>query len=312
MSDITSNDGKKNPETDAATPVEHEATETGGASTAAASTTADSEPGDIDYAAATEEPESVNGTGSHAAAPSLADDYAARDHARTNDDTEVVTPVVAASAASEPVAPVASPTPVPVADPTPVAPLAAQTPIYVQAPQKPVDRSNRGGGIFIALIATAIFTVLYAVAIFVIAGFTSATISVAATTFTEFAVRPVFYIPVIFFFLALSILVAIVNRGGWWAYVLFGFVVAVVVYFSYIGAALLTVQAWTLTADEAARFLSTQWLNLGAITAAVIAREVPVWTGAWIAQRGKRVTKRNLEARAEYERVLADGPHLSN
>jgi len=318
MSDNTSNDGTKNPETDAATPLEHE---TPGTETA--SPAADRRDLEIDYAAAaTEEPENVTGTGSHAAAPSLADDYAAPSDRAANEheqaDTDVVRPVVSAPAVSEPV-PVPAAVPaayVPVAEPTPVpapaAPPAAQTPIYVQAPQKPVDRSNRGGGILIALIATAIFTVLYAAAIFVIAGITSTTISVAATTFTEFAVRPVFYIPVIFFFLALAILVAIVNRGGWWAYVLFGFLVAVVVYFSYIGGALLTVQAWNLNPEEAARFLSTQWLNPGAIAAAVIAREVPIWTGAWIAQRGKRVTKRNLEARTEYERLLADGPHLSN
>lgn len=199
----------------------------------------------------------------------------------------------------------------PVYEPVTPAATAAQSPIYVQAPQRPVDRSNRGVGVLIALLATGVFAVIYAIAIFIIAGVTSTTLAVAATTFTEFAVRPVFYIPVLFFFLAFALLVVVINRSGWWAYVLFGFLVGVVVYFSYIGGALLTVQAWNLSPAEVSRFLSTQWLNPGALAAGIIAREVPIWAGAWIARRGKRVTTRNIEARHEYEHLLAEGPQLS-
>jgi hypothetical protein len=92
--------------------------------------------------------------------------------------------------------------------------------------------------------------------------------------------------------------------------VLFGFLVAVVVYFSYIGGALLTVQAWNFTPQEAVNFISTRWLDPGAIAAAVIAREVPIWAGAWIARRGRAVTARNAEAREEYDRQIAAGPRL--
>ena len=185
------------------------------------------------------------------------------------------------------------------------------TPIYVQAPTPPKDHGNRAGGILIALIATVAFTAIYAIAVFIIAGVTSFTVEAAADTFAAFIVRPVFYIPIIFFFLAFSALIAVVNRGGWWAYVLFGFLVGVVVYFSYIGGALLTVQAWNLTPTEATQFVSTQWLNPGAIAAAIIAREVPIWFGAWIASRGRKLTARNIEARGEYDRQLAEGPQLT-
>jgi hypothetical protein len=197
--------------------------------------------------------------------------------------------------------------------PAPAAPVAPvqQAPIYVQAPTPPKNRGNRAGGILIALLATVVYAVIYAAVAFVIAAVNSTTVNGATTTFTEFLVRPVYYIPVIFFFLAFSLLVALVNRGGWWAYVLFGFLVAVVVYFSYIGGALLTQAAWNLTPQEAGRFVASLWLNPAAIAAAVIAREVPIWFGAWIARRGRKVTERNVEARAEYERQIAEGPQLA-
>ncbi|MGO4691327.1 hypothetical protein [Glaciibacter sp. 2TAF33] len=194
---------------------------------------------------------------------------------------------------------------------TPAAAPVQQTPIYVQAPTPPKNRGNRGGGILIAVLATLVYAVLYAAVAFVIAAVNSSTVNDATTTFTEFLVRPVFYIPVIFFFLAFALLIALVNRGGWWAYVLFAFLVAVVVYFSYIGGALLTQAAWNFTPEEAGRFVASLWLNPAAIAAAVLAREVPIWFGAWIARRGRKVTVRNTEARAEYERQIAEGPQLA-
>ncbi|QYF72698.1 hypothetical protein [Cryobacterium sp. PAMC25264] len=187
----------------------------------------------------------------------------------------------------------------------------APTPVYVTAPTPPKTAGNRAAGILIGLIATAVFAVVYAVVAFVISASSAPTVAEATTRFTDFLVLPVFYIPVIFFFLAFALLVAVLNRAGWWAYVLGGFLVAVVVYFSYIGGALLAVQAWNLTPAEAGRFVTTQWLNPGAIAAAIVAREVPIWFGAWIARRGRSVTAKNAAAKAEYERQLAEGPQLA-
>jgi hypothetical protein len=209
---------------------------------------------------------------------------------------------------------------VPVAAATVPAPLvgvsaaapAGPTPIYVQAPTPPTPAGNRGGGILIALIATVAYAVLFAIAAFVIAAITSVTLEQTVTTFSDILASGIYYIPVIFFFIGFSLLIAIVNRGGWWAYVLFSFLVAVIVYFSYIGGALLTVQAWTMTPSEAAAFISTQWLHPFAIVSAVIAREVPIWFGAWIAARGRKVTARNIEARQEYDRLINEGPQLTS
>lgn len=187
----------------------------------------------------------------------------------------------------------------------------ASTPIYVTAPTPPKTLGNRAAGILIGLIATAVFTLVYAGVAFVISASGAVDVADATARFTDFIVLPVFYVPVIFFFLAFALLVAIVNRGGWWAYVLGGFAVAVVVYFSYIGGALLAVQAWNLTPSEATRFITSQWLNPGAIAAAVVAREVPIWFGGWIARRGRSVTAKNVAARQEYERQLAEGPQVA-
>ncbi|MGO4783451.1 hypothetical protein [Cryobacterium sp. W22_MBD10_FK3] len=187
----------------------------------------------------------------------------------------------------------------------------SQSPVYVTAPTPPKTLGNRAAGILIGLIATAVFAGVYALIAFFISAAGAATVADATTRFTDFLVLPVFYVPVIFFFLAFALLVAVLNRAGWWAYVLGGFLVAVVVYFSYIGGALLAVQAWNLTPAEAARFVSTQWLNPGAIAAAIVAREVPIWFGAWISRRGRSVTAKNIAAKADYERQLAEGPQLA-
>lgn len=266
------------------------------------------------------------GASADADAPNLADDYAdsyapaetvpATSTAVDSEPVAQIVPValVVGSTAPADTTPVDY-APVVPAEPSPPYTPPAQSPIYVQAPTKPKDRSNRGGGILIALLATVVFAVLYAVAAFIIIGVTSTTVAVAVTGFTAFAALPVYYLPVFFFFLAFSGLIALVNRGGWWAYVLFGFLVAAVVYCSYIGAAMLGLvldgRSDGLSPAELSSILSTLWLNPGAIAAGLIAREVPIWAGAWIARRGRRVTARNLEARTEYERLLADGPHLT-
>ncbi|WEO76792.1 hypothetical protein BJQ94_15740 [Cryobacterium sp. SO2] len=201
----------------------------------------------------------------------------------------------------------------PVAQPvtTPATQQFAPSPVYVTAPTPPKKLGNRAAGILIGVIATAVFAGVYALIAFFISAGGAANMADATARFTDFLVLPVFYLPVIFFFLAFALMVSVINRAGWWAYVLGGFLVAVVVYFSYIGGALLAVQAWTLTATEAARFISTQWLNPGAIAAAIVAREVPIWFGAWIARRGRAVTAKNVAARQEYERQLAEGPQLA-
>ncbi|NEN04496.1 hypothetical protein G3T36_01290 [Diaminobutyricibacter tongyongensis] len=182
------------------------------------------------------------------------------------------------------------------------------TPIYVQAPHPPRKKSNRGFGILIALAGTVVFALVYAAVVAVIAA-----IGYPAARFFDEFVKSflgvwVFWIPVIFFFIAMVILVQILNRAGWWAYIIGGFVVAAVVYFSYAGGVLLQVQAWAHTPQEVGRLLNVIWLTAPAIWAGVVAREVSIWTGLWLAVRGRRLRVKNAEAQAEYDRAIAAGP----
>ncbi|MGW9630845.1 hypothetical protein ACWGST_09080 [Agromyces sp. NPDC055520] len=194
-------------------------------------------------------------------------------------------------------------------EPVYVAPQPGPQTIYVQAPTPPKAKGNRGFGVLVALIGTVAFGVLYAAiayALYVSYGAPAG----EAIGIAEFLVEPTFWAPVAAFFIGFALLAAIVNRGPWWTYAVFGLLVGVLVYFAYIGGALLAVQAWTLTLDQASEFISQRWLDPFAIIAAVIAREIPIWLGGWIAARGRAVTERNRLALEAYDRELAAGPQV--
>lgn len=190
----------------------------------------------------------------------------------------------------------------PVATPTaPVQPV----PVYVTAPTPPRAKGNRLMGILIAVVASVAFAVVYAAV--VLGLFALRAPNLAVTTWEHYLPTAGFWVPIVIFFLAYVLLIAIVNRGGWWAYVLGSFFVGVIVYFGYIGGALLTVQAWTLSIGQTSQFIATLWTSPLTIAAAIVAREVGMWFGAWVAARGRRVRERNLAARREYDRALDAG-----
>ncbi|MBT2498633.1 ABC transporter [Agromyces sp. ISL-38] len=202
----------------------------------------------------------------------------------------------AATLAEEPAGPTVAPQPV-----------APQT-IYVQAPTPPKRRGNRGFGALVALIGTVVFALVYAGVAYLLVTWYGAARGDGVQVFTEFLARPVFWVPVVAFFIGFALLAAIVNRGAWWYYAVFGLLVGVFVYFAYLGGSLLTVEAWTLTADEAGDFIAQRWLDPFAIAAFIIAREIPIWLGGWTAAHGRTVTERNRLAREAYDRELAAGP----
>lgn len=215
--------------------------------------------------------------------------------------------VPAASVAAGTTAGAATLAPEPVAAPLPtdVAAPAPQT-IYVQAPQAPKTRGNRGFGVLVALIGTVLFAALYLGAAYLLL-LTQGGAEAAAEKVAGLVPTPAYWVPVAVFFLAFALLAAIVNRGGWWAYAVFGLFVGVAVYLSYVGGALWTV-AWSITPEEVSGFVAQRWLDPLAIVAGVIAREIPIWLGGWIAARGRSVTERNRLAYEAYERELAAGP----
>jgi len=185
------------------------------------------------------------------------------------------------------------------------APPTHAAPVYVQAPQPPVERGNRGGGSLIAIIGVIGFAVIYAAILAVLIAAVNAP-STFWPAYLDHLASWRFIFPVAMFLIALILLVVIANRSGWWAYVLGGFLVGVLVWAS---AAL---GYWV--APPSGSSVSTWDDVLGVATnpavllAGVAAREVTVWVGAWIAHRARRVRARNAAAREEFERQMEAGP----
>ena len=161
--------------------------------------------------------------------------------------------------------------------------------VYVQAPVPPRAVGNRGVGSLLAIVAAIIYGVLLAAAEWVLQWATT------GATGVEFLALWDFYIPVLVFAVALILLVLLVNRAGWGAYVFGSLFVGAAVYLGSIGIILLL--NWLLFQEQSsfALFLASAFY----IVAAVLAREVAVWFGWIIARRGRRVTARNAVAREE-------------
>jgi hypothetical protein len=173
----------------------------------------------------------------------------------------------------------------------------AQT-VYVAAPVPPRYRGNRGFGVLIAIIATVIFAAVLAVVLAIIDAAKGLAFSF------DFVTQPDFYFPVAFFLVGFVVLVLIVNRGSWWAYILGSIFVALFVYFGFVGAELLNHSVFGMTPSEAGRATAALLGNPTVIAAALIAREVSMWTGSAISARGRRVKARNIEARRAHEAEL--------
>ncbi|MGN6127645.1 MAG: hypothetical protein ACTHON_13855, partial [Humibacter sp.] len=185
-------------------------------------------------------------------------------------------------------------------------PSATPTPVYVTAPTPPKAKGNRLMGVLIAVVAAVAYAVVFAV---VTLGLFALRESRGSVTLWENYLQTAgFWVPVVVFFLAFVLLIVIVNRGGWWAYGIGSFFVGVIVYFGYVGGALLTVSAWKFGSGEVTQFLGTLWSSPLTFAAAVVALETSLWFGAWVAARGRRVRERNLEARRDYDRRIEAGP----
>ncbi|GAA2241399.1 hypothetical protein N1031_12175 [Herbiconiux moechotypicola] len=168
------------------------------------------------------------------------------------------------------------------------------------APVAPTPRGNRGGGTLLALAGTVVFAAVFAAVAFVIV-----TLNVPGAAglaaFGSFLASAAFIVPVVVFAVSLILIVLIVNRAGWWAYVLGGFVVAVLVYVGGIAGALVHVQAWGWQPQEQYDFVRSLTMDPLTLAGAIIAREVSIWTGAVIAARGRRVKTANAAAYAEWQ-----------
>ena len=188
----------------------------------------------------------------------------------------------------------------------------AQQPIFVQAPEPPRERGNRGTAGAIGLLATLAFAVLY---LGITLGLGALAGDVTADGLVDAVLAPLmtwaFWTPVVVFFIGFWLLGAIINRGRWGLWVVFGLLVGVAAYFGYILGQLFEAPFWLVTASEASELVGQQLFTPLALAAFVLGRELTIWFGAWVARSGARKTELNAEAQREYERTLEAGPQLS-
>jgi len=174
----------------------------------------------------------------------------------------------------------------------------------VHAPVPPHKKGNRGIGSLIALGSAVIFAAIYAGVVLAVAPFFAPPRAVGFE-FLNFLASTAFFIPVLVFAVAFILLVLILNRAGWWAYILGSLFVGLVVYFASIGILLLLNGIIGSTLSEGLGAFRSALQSPVTIIAGLVGREVALWMGAAIAARGRRVRARNAEARAAYDRDTA-------
>ena len=185
-------------------------------------------------------------------------------------------------------------------------------PIFVQAPEPPRDRGNRATAAAIGLLATLVFAILY---LAIGLGWGALQGEVNSENIVDQIVAPLttwaFWVPVAVFFIGFWVLGAIINRGRWGRWVIFGILVGVAAYGGYILGQLFEAPFWLISSSDATALVGEQLFAPLAIAAFVLGRELTIWFGAWVARSGARKTELNAEAQREYERTLEAGPTLS-
>ena len=219
------------------------------------------------------------------------------------DDTETIVATIDQTGPIEPKP--TEPGAVALQEPAVVAPKAeahapAPTVVYVTAPLPPKRKGNRLVGAAIALVSSFVYAAVLALVFAIVWA------SITGGADLGFVGSPNFFIPVVFFVAAMVLLALVLNRAGWWAYVLGSIVVALVVYLGSAGVLLLLNNVVLETRDTAAQMFRLALLNPLVIISALVAREVAMWFGLVISLRGRRVTARNAEARAVFEREELD------
>ncbi|AZS44920.1 hypothetical protein BWL13_02517 [Microbacterium oleivorans] len=187
----------------------------------------------------------------------------------------------------------------------------SQQPIFVQAPEAPRPRGNRGAAGAIGLLAALLFAILYLAATL---GLSILNDDLALDALGNRTVEVVttwgFWVPVAVFFLGFWLLGAFINRGRWGRWVVFGLIVGAIAYGGHILGQLFEAPFWSIAPSRAGEIVGDQLLAPLAVIAFVLGREITIWFGAWVAARGRRVTELNDEAQREYERTLEAGPQL--
>ena len=206
-----------------------------------------------------------------------------------------VQPTVAQPTAVQPV--VGQPEKVEVVDPlAPPAPV--REVIVVDAPVAPRKKGNRGVGIALALGASVVYAALLVAA--------AIALSLVVGGGTAFVTDPQFYFPVLFFFLGLVLVTLVLNRAGWWSHIIGSVIVGLITWLGTASLVLVANGMFSMNQGEANAVFWAAAFSPSVIIAALLAREVAIWTGAILARRGRSLRVRNAEAHEAYEREQAE------
>jgi hypothetical protein len=170
--------------------------------------------------------------------------------------------------------------------------------IVIDAPVPPRKKGNRGIGIALALLATVVFSGLLVAAAFAL--------SLVLGGGIGFLTDPEFYFPSLFFFIGLVIVTLLLNRAGWWSHIIGSVVVGAITWFGSASLVLLAAGMFSMNQGEANDTFFAALFSPILIIAALLAREVAIWTGAILARRGRSLKVRNAEAQEAYEREQAE------
>ena len=181
----------------------------------------------------------------------------------------------------------------------PVAAPASPQVVYVAVPAPPKKKGNRGFGLLLALVGAVVYSIALTIVLAIMSVVATGRLSLG------FVGNPNFLIPVGLFAFGLILVVLLVNRAGWWSYVIGSVVVALIVYFGTVGLILLFNGVVLDTSEIASEKFRLGLVQPLTIAAALVAREVAMWTGVVISYRGKKVKARNALARDTYAREEA-------
>ena len=164
----------------------------------------------------------------------------------------------------------------------------------------PAKRSNRLFATGIVLLAALLFEVVYLGLVELVAFLVGGAAS-EGPALQGVIGSGLVWLPLIVFVVLYEIVVLLLNRAGRFAYVVASLVIGIVVYLAAILWVLIT-EAHAVTAAGFAQLL----VNPLFILAGLAAREVMLWTGFAVGAHGKRLRRKNKEARQEYEHDRAD------
>ena len=172
---------------------------------------------------------------------------------------------------------------------------AAREVIVVDAPVPPRVKGNRGLGLGLALVATVVYLVLLAAVSFLVPAAGGGSL-----------LDPRFYYPGLLFFIGLVLVALVLNRAGWWSHIIGSVVVGAIVWLGSASLVLVSEGMLSMTQTEANETFYTALFSPMLVIAALLAREIAIWTGAILARRGRRLKVVNAEAYAAYEREQAE------